>query len=112
MKYQQIMMDLYNYYAEVDNLTILSRVSYILQYSCAKTIARRKKISLPKIFAQYGKNINIRSIKSSTEKTISYTIQFNTLTDLLNKNTKTKKAIESDKDPFSIKDFWRPRKKI
>lgn len=112
MKYQQIMMDLYNYYAEVDNLTILSRVSYILQYSCAKTIARRKKISLPKIFSQYGKNINIRSIKSSTEKKMSYTIQFNTLTDLLNKNTKTKKAIESDKDPFSIKDFGRPRIKM
>jgi len=58
-KYTAVMQGLANYYRDCDNTSILYFASYILQYSCAKTIARRKKITLRQTFKLYGKELKV-----------------------------------------------------
>jgi hypothetical protein len=60
-KYNEILKGIFNYYEPCGRLHKLYRVSYILRYSCARTLARRKKISLKKIFNTYGKNLTIKT---------------------------------------------------
>jgi retron-type reverse transcriptase len=62
-KYNEILREIYNYYKPCGKLQKLHRVSFLLHYSCAKTLARRKKISLRKIFDTYGKSLTIETIK-------------------------------------------------
>jgi hypothetical protein len=38
---------------------MLNRIQYILRYSLAKTLAMKYKISLPKVFKRFGKNLTI-----------------------------------------------------
>lgn len=92
-KYSRIMRGIYNYYSGCDRISRLYRISYILQYSCARTLARRSKVTMSKIFQRYGKNFRItekiQGQKSSEAKTVTFT-------DLvtLRKNDKQKKPIE------------------
>lgn len=58
-KYSRIMRGIYNYYSGCDRISRLYRISYILQYSCARTLARRSKVTMSKIFQRYGKNFRI-----------------------------------------------------
>ena len=87
LKYSQMQVGLYNYYRNVDNLEVINSVLYILQFSCAKTIARRKKTSIAKIFSTYGKTLQI-SEKVGTKK---YHISLKSLKELRNKQTKQRK---------------------
>ena len=59
-KYAKIMRGIFNYYKPCKKLNKLYHISYILKFSCAKTIAGRKKISMPKVFQKYGKNLIIQ----------------------------------------------------
>lgn len=61
LKFSQIMQGLYIYYRFCDFHYVLNRVSYILQYSCAKTIAHRKKSSISKVFQQYGPTLRVEN---------------------------------------------------
>lgn len=82
-KYNQIFRGLYNYYLPCERLTRLNRISYILQYSCARTLARRRKMSISKIFSKYGKNLEIKKeIKNTKKENKTRVVRFNTLTDL------------------------------
>ena len=58
--YRDIMIGIFNYYSKCDRDNILYRVSYILQYSCAKTLAARKRCSIAKIFKLHGTNLQIQ----------------------------------------------------
>lgn len=85
-KYSRIFRRIFNYYLPCERLIRLNRISHILQYSCARTLARRRNTTLSKIFKKYGKNLQI------TTKT--KTVMFLTLTDLRRtvslKNTTTR----------------------
>ena len=59
-KYAQIMRGIFNYYKPCGRLSRLYHISYILKFSCAKTIAGRKKISMPKVFQRYGKDLMVQ----------------------------------------------------
>jgi nicotine oxidoreductase len=48
-----------NYYRFVDNWGQLHRVQYILQFSLAKTLARKYRISVAKVFKRFGKTLTI-----------------------------------------------------
>ena len=76
LKYRRIIIGLSNYYRNCDSHRILHYVSYILQYSCAKTIARRKKKSLRSIFKQYGKNLTIQKNIQTLKKNKPITVNF------------------------------------
>jgi hypothetical protein len=98
-KYEQIFRGLYNYYLPCERLTRLNRISYILQYSCARTLARRKNMSKRAIFKKYGKNLTMKSTK---KENVTRTARFFTLTDL--KSIKTEISHNNDyKDPFRVR---------
>lgn len=58
-KYALIMRGIFNYYKPCKRLSRLYHISYILQYSCAKTIAIRKKLSLAQVLKRYGQNLSV-----------------------------------------------------
>jgi group II intron reverse transcriptase/maturase len=82
LKYRRIMVGLTNYYRNCDNVYFLNRVSYILQYSCAKTISVRQKSSISKVFNKYGKDLTIVRQYKTAEKTHTRTTSFPTLATL------------------------------
>ena len=113
-KYAQIMRGIFNYYKPCERINRLNRISYILQYSCAKTIAIRKKISMAQVFKIYGIDLTIKKtlLNTKTEKLISQ--RFYDLTQLKKMEKKklpTQQKIETP-DPFHIKEFWRTKFKI
>jgi RNA-directed DNA polymerase len=81
-KYAQIMRGIFNYYKPCERLYKLYQISYILQYSCAKTIAIRKKKTLPQVFKQYGSNLTIYETINNTKNSIKSKQQFYDLSTL------------------------------
>jgi Type II intron maturase len=55
--YRSVNRGLQNYYRFVDNWGRLTRIQYILEYSLAKTLAQKYKISVRKVFKRFGKTI-------------------------------------------------------
>ena len=56
--YSGVNRGLQNYYRFVDNWKHLSRVQYILKFSLAKTLAQKYKLSVPKVFQRFGKELS------------------------------------------------------
>lgn len=112
-KYNQILRGIFNYYEPCGRFHKLYRISYILQYSCARTIARRKKTTLKKVFNIYGKQLTIK-VQRPKKKPLSVSFQDITkLRKTLGKNKKNYLNImPSQHDPFRIVDYWRTKLKI
>lgn len=113
-KYSQVMRGIFNYYVNCERLTKLYRISYILHYSCAKTLARRKKISMPKIFKKYTKSLIIKRTISTTKRERIRQIEFLDLTNLRKKYETRERPIYMayNSDPFRIREHWRTKFKI
>jgi len=58
------------YYAGFIRKSSLHRWVYILRFSCLKTIARKYRSSINKVFKRFGTNLS-----SSTDKTIKVTVK-------------------------------------
>jgi retron-type reverse transcriptase len=111
-KYSQIFRGIYNYYLPCERLTRLNRISYILQYSCGRTLARKRDTTLKKVMTRYGKNFVInKTIKNTKGTDIIRTAKFLTLTDL-RKPQPNYKPVEEGSDPFRIHQYWRTKMKI
>lgn len=110
-KYAQIFRGLFNYYLPCERLTRLNRISYILQYSCARTLARKKRMSKSSIFKMYGKNLTIKKIMKKRDEEIVRTTKFLTLTDLRKSHTSIDHSSQY-KDPFQIMQYWRTKIKL
>lgn len=113
LKYRQMMLGIYNYYRHSDDLGAIHFVSYILQYSCAKTIARRQKEPLQKIFKKYGKNLTIKKEIYTLGKTLNTTVTFDDLKMLIKKHkfSSSNKTVK-DFDPFYTTTYWRTKYKF
>ena len=101
LKFQQVLRGIINYYRYCPNKKSLNRVSYILQYSCAKTLAYRQKTTISKIFVKYGKNMTITRDVILADTTKQRKISFQTSSELLKTmdgRIHTKKPF----DPFYI----------
>ena len=116
-RYNSVMQGIACYYRECDNFYVLNRVSYILQYSCAKTLAIRKKITMKSVFQKYGKNLEIsyekKGIRTRTGEHYSkeISVRFNTYTDLKRSGWMDMRSPESSvPDPFRI--HYYPRTKL
>lgn len=59
-KYNQIFLGLFNYYTPYKKLNRLTFISYILKCFWTKTLARSKKINMPKVFKKYTKGLKIK----------------------------------------------------
>lgn len=57
--YSGVNRGLQNYYRFADNWAHIQRIQYILQFSLAKTLARKYRISLTKVFKRFGKTLTI-----------------------------------------------------
>ena len=57
--YSGVNRGLQNYYQFADNWKHLHRVQYVLQFSLAKTLARKYQISVAKVFKRFGKTLTI-----------------------------------------------------
>ena len=119
-KFNEILRGLANYYSNCDRSYKLNRAHYILTYSCLKTIARRKKISLRQVIKNYGKSAKFTTIlkysnfKTGAPETKTKTIQllsyekFIKMTKPKTKKLAFKKPVVSKKqqrnqdDPFKI----------
>ena len=55
--YNGVIRGWYNYYQLAENVSSLHYARYLLQYSLAKTLARKERSSVSKIFRRYGKDI-------------------------------------------------------
>lgn len=111
-KYNQVFRGIFNYYESCQRLTRLARISYILHYSCAKTLAKRKKISMKQIFMKYGKNLHVEEkIQGTKEKKIRR-VEFTNFTNLRRKTKKKKSFVPINQDPFRIQEHWRTKFKI
>nr|YP_009367786.1 putative reverse transcriptase and intron maturase [Neodangemannia microcystis]ARK14813.1 putative reverse transcriptase and intron maturase [Neodangemannia microcystis] len=104
LKYRRIMISLYHYYAKTcTTITRLNRISYILQYSCAKTLANRKRITMPQVFRLYGENMEITiKIQTSKQTTKIRKTQFATLTELKKLYPVSRINRDWEKDPFNL----------
>jgi hypothetical protein len=114
-KYALMMRGIFNYYKPCERLSRLYHISYILQYSCAKTIAIRKNITLAQVLKQYGLNLNVsETIKNSKNDPIIKKQQFYDIITLRKMETKKPKLnlSSNDTDPFRIKEFWRTKFKV
>ena len=56
--YSSVNRGIQNYYRFVDNWRQLSSIQYILEYSLAKTLARKFKISVQGVFKRFGKGFS------------------------------------------------------
>ena len=110
-KYAQIFRGIYVYYEPCKKLTRLSHISYILQYSCAKTLARRKKVSIRKIFDLYSTNLNIETTIQGTKENTTRKVKFLGLTELRKIAINRKRPLETY-DPFRIQEHWRTKFKM
>jgi len=57
--YSSVNRGIQNYYRFADNWRQLSKIQYILEYSLAKTLAHKYKISVPQAFKRFGKGFSI-----------------------------------------------------
>ena len=57
--YSSVNRGIQNYYRFADNWGQLNRVQYILEYSLAKTLARKYQISMSKVFKRFGRGFTI-----------------------------------------------------
>lgn len=114
-KYALMMRGIFNYYKPCERLSRLYHISYVLQYSCAKTIAIRKKKSLPQVLKQYGLNLRVsETIYNTKENPTTKWQQFYDIATLRRMDAKTSKTdlSKNDADPFRIREFWRTKFKI
>lgn len=112
-KYDNIFRGLFNYYSNCDQNYILNRVYYILQYSCAKTIATRKKITMSQVFSKYSKklNVQIHIHKNGESFTRHWYLESYIEHKLRKLNQKQKHKPESN-DPFKFKNNLRTSIKV
>lgn len=115
-KYNSIFMGLIQHYKLCSNLHVLNRISYILQYSCAKTLATRLKITMPQVFSKYGKElkITVKVTKDKDGETTTRSIEFCTLAHWKEKYSKSldNPGLLPNYDPFKLVTFWRTKFKL
>lgn len=70
-RYKAVCYGICNYYRFCKNPYILNRVSYILQYSCAKTISARRKTTMGQVFSRYGKDLSVTHTFYQLDKSYS-----------------------------------------
>jgi group II intron reverse transcriptase/maturase len=91
--YSSVNRGIQNYYRFVDNWRQLSSIQYILEYSLAKTLARKFKISVQGVFKRFGKGFSttIEGTGGKPDKVVSYYLNQDWI--------KNRDAFQGEKDP-------------
>ena len=64
--YNRILQELFFEFKKADKKRPFLRIQYILQYSCAMTLAHKHKTTISKIFIKYGKKLEVKSLTKSS----------------------------------------------
>lgn len=112
-KYHSMYLGLLAHYVKCNTSIPLNRVSYIFQFSCAKTIATRKRITTPQVFETYGNNlkITINHKDSPTSRTIEF-MGYKKCMDTYFRDKDNVKPLSIYHDPFKVRTFWRTTFKL
>jgi hypothetical protein len=112
-KYHTMFLGLVQHYSRCDSLHPLNRLSYIFLYSCAKTIATRKRITMKQVFNKYGKQLEVNSPYMDNQTKIRK-VKFMGLKEIREKYLKNNKieTLKPEYDPFKIRTFWRTTYKL
>jgi nicotine oxidoreductase len=72
--YSSVNRGIQNFYSFADNWKQLHRIQYILEFSLAKTLAVKYKISVPEVFKRFGRGfpIVIKGKKEKADRTVSF----------------------------------------
>nr|YP_010338688.1 putative reverse transcriptase/maturase [Glaucosphaera vacuolata]UNJ18638.1 putative reverse transcriptase/maturase [Glaucosphaera vacuolata] len=106
--YNYMINGVFNYYSNIQNKDDLRRIQFILQMSCAKTLAHKFKTSVMKIFSKYGKTMRIvRTGGSKKERIFQLNLKTTTQT-----NEKWRSGVINQIDPFYLQVNLRPRSKL
>ncbi|MGR5978726.1 group II intron reverse transcriptase/maturase [Bacillus cereus] len=70
-RFNSINRGIQNYYRFVDNFAKIGRIQYILKFSLAKTLAKKYRISVSKVFKKFSKDITFRIKKYKWENLCS-----------------------------------------
>jgi len=62
--YNGLLNGLINYYSGADNMRKLIRIQYILQHSCASTLAHKHRSSVKKIYSLHGPDLCVKRVLS------------------------------------------------
>lgn len=128
LKYRQIMVGMFDYYSKCDSKRILYRLEYLLRYSCAKTIATRKRITMSQVFKRYGKSLEVNRVIKTTKDQKTHTTYFPSVKEIFDARVKkgtlkanpdkphfffnTIQRSQVDLDPFRLANYWRTKAKI
>merc|ERR1711957_119470 len=111
--YLQVLRGLLTYYTPVvTTKAFLYRIAYILRFSCAKTIALKRRCSLKQVFAKNTRNLNVQitkqvtNLKSNKTSTKIYKVSLLDAKTLIDKSTKDWHSRKGDAqiryDPFKV----------
>lgn len=112
-KYHSIFLGIVTHYTKCSTYHPLNRLDYIFKYSCAKTIATRKRLTLPQVLNKYGPYLRIeKPYLDNPEKirVIEY-MGFKRIKETYFTNI-TEKTLTPYFDPFKIRTFWRTTFKL
>lgn len=128
LKYRQIMVGFFDYYSHCDSKRLLYRIEYYLRYSCAKTIASRKKITMSQVFKRYGIPLQVTRTIQTTKGSKTQSTYFPSVKDIFDTRVKngtlkanpdkshfffsTIKRSQTDVDPFRLANDWRTKAKV
>ena len=72
LHYRQLQIGIADYYRNCNTTKQLELVSYILQYSCAMTIANRERVSLKAVFKKYGNTLKMQEAKHGSNTSMEF----------------------------------------
>jgi len=110
-KYRSMFQGLVNHYSLCNSTYPLNRLNYIYKYSCAKTLAVRRKITMSQVFGLYGKTLKIdRKIIGKDNAVKIRTVEFPNLSEFRIRANPA--GLPLGWDPFKIRTFWRTTFKL
>jgi hypothetical protein len=112
-KYHSIFLGLVTHYTKCSTYHPLNRLDYIFKYSCAKTIATRKRLTLPQVLSKYGPYLRIEKpyIDDPQKKRVIEYMGFKRIKETYLTHM-TEKTLTPYFDPFKIRTFWRTTFKL
>jgi len=90
--YASINRGIQNYYRFTDNFARLTRIQYILMFSCAKTLSAKLRLTMPKVFRKYGKSLTIKVRTPTGEHQVQFYVNHNWTRDRLAFQTNDQKV--------------------
>lgn len=112
-KYHSMFLGLMSHYTNCSTSYPLNRLDYIFKYSCAKTLAVRKKLTMSQIFKKYGNQLKISRPyldDPSKVREIEY-MGFKKIKDEYFKKI-SPRTLNPYFDPFKVRTFWRTTFKL